>query len=116
MTKEDFLAVNSLLYEKDFDELDRLEFWMGYESKTKEHIPDDWLALTPAPFEEPLQRPKDTTDWDSFRREAAKDILAGLMQHRVLSDASDRLYIPKEQVVSAAIGLADELIKQLKES
>lgn len=54
-------------------------------------------------------------DWEIFRREAAKDILAGLMQHRVLSDASDRLYIPKEQVVSAAIGLADELIKQLKE-
>ena len=51
---------------------------------------------------------------ESFRREAAKDILAGMMHHRVLSDSSDRFYIPKEQVVSAAIGLADELIKQLK--
>ena len=54
-------------------------------------------------------------NWEKFRREAAKDILAGMMQHRVLSDASDRFYIPKEQVVSAAIGLADELIKQLRE-
>ena len=53
-------------------------------------------------------------DWEKFRREAAKDILTGMVHHRVLSDSSDRLYIPKEQVVSAAIGLADELIKQLR--
>lgn len=54
-------------------------------------------------------------DWQSFRAEAAKDILAGMMQHKVLSDSSMKLFVPKEQVVSAAIGLADELIKQLKE-
>lgn len=54
-------------------------------------------------------------DWQSFRAEAAKDILAGMMQHKVLSDSSMTLFVSKEQVVSAAIGLADELIKQLKE-
>lgn len=58
---------------------------------------------------------QDNLDWQSFRAEAAKDILAGMMQHKVLSDSSMTLFVPKEQVVSAAIGLADELIKQLKE-
>lgn len=106
MTKEDFLVVNSLLFEKDFDELDRVEFWMGYESKTKEHIPDDWLALTPAPFEEPLQRPKDTTDWEAFRREAAKDFVVALI-------SSGNGLNPKN--IAYSIEMADELIKQLKE-
>lgn len=58
---------------------------------------------------------QDSFDWQYFRAEAAKDILAGMMQHKVLSDSSMTLFVPKEQVVSAAIGLADELIKQLKE-
>ena len=115
MTKEDFLVVNSLLYEKDFDELDRLEFWMGYESKTKEHIPDDWFALTPAPFEYPLQRPKDTTDWSSFRREAAKDILAGMMSNpEKISIRGERL-ATIDGYVCAAIEITDELIRQIKE-
>lgn len=114
MTKEDFLAVNSLLYEKDFDELDRLEFWMGYESKTKEHIPDDWLALTPAPFEEPLQRPGDTTDWDSFRRGAAKDILCAVLAGGI-ANGTKGFDAQKEELVNVTIGMADELIKQLKQ-
>ena len=53
-------------------------------------------------------------DWSAFRREAAKDILAGMMQHKVLSDSYARFYIPIEKTVSAAMELADELIKQLQ--
>lgn len=46
-------------------------------------------------------------DWQSFRREAAKDILAGFCAsgNRVLADAT----------TSLAIQLADELIRQLQE-
>lgn len=46
-------------------------------------------------------------DWQSFRREAAKDILAGFCAsgNRVLADAT----------TSLAIQLADELIRRLKE-
>ena len=75
------------------------------------------LRIPPMTFEQAKQILEMEFDWDweKFRREAAKDILTGMVHHRVLSDSSDRFYIPKEQVVSAAIGLADELIKQLRE-
>lgn len=50
---------------------------------------------------------KDTTDWDSFRREVAKDILAGLAswntEHNVSKD------------VQLAINYADVLTAKLKE-
>lgn len=57
----------------------------------------------PAPLE-PI------VDWSSFRREAAKDILAGFAAKigHPMSDYS-------EQSCKYAIQLADELIKQLKE-
>lgn len=56
------------------------------------------------------EKPKDTTDWDAFRREAAKDILAGFAAKigHPMSDYS-------EQSCKYAIQLADELIKQLKD-
>lgn len=56
---------------------------------------------------EPL---KPTVDWDAFRREAAKDILAGFAAKigHPMSDYS-------EQSCKYAIQLADELIRQLKE-
>lgn len=48
-------------------------------------------------------------DWDAFRREAVKEILAGMMSHpRVM-------YGFCESLVSDAIDYANELIKQLKE-
>ncbi len=54
---------------------------------------------------------KPETDWEAFRREAAKDILAGMLSHqRILYDESLR---PAH--VRMAISYADELIKQLKE-
>ena len=52
-------------------------------------------------------RPKDTTDWSSFRREAAKDILSKLCEVRIP--------LRKEEIVRMSIEYADELIRQLKE-
>ena len=58
---------------------------------------------------EPL---KPTVDWSSFRREAAKDILVGMVANGELFYA----YHEKEDTaVKQAIALADELIKQLKQ-
>jgi len=51
----------------------------------------------------------DGIDWSAFRREAAKDILAGAMS----GQNTDRL--SGQQIVTAAINFADELIRQLKE-
>ena len=49
----------------------------------------------------------DKTDWSSFRREAAKDILCSLIHDgRMRADAS---------TVKSSIWLAEELISQLKE-
>lgn len=47
----------------------------------------------------------DKTDWSSFRREAAKDILCAILQRQY------EVMRPVEH----AIGIANELIKQLKE-
>lgn len=53
----------------------------------------------------------DSVDWDAFRREAAKEILAGMMSHpRVMYGISSY-----GSLVFDAIEYADELIKQLKE-
>jgi len=52
---------------------------------------------------------KEAVDWDAFRREAAKDILAGWYSN---PDSNDRLF---EQMAKIAIEQADELIKQLKD-
>lgn len=46
-------------------------------------------------------------NWDSFRREAAKDILVGI--------ASSGLGVRINQDVAYSVDLADELIKQLRE-
>ena len=51
-------------------------------------------------------KPKDTTDWEAFRREAAKDILCAIISTTVGANPKD---------VTTAIGIADELVKQLKE-
>lgn len=55
---------------------------------------------------------KEAVDWDAFRREAAKDILAGLAT-RI------EIYIGKKDKCKVAtldaIALADELVKQLKD-
>ena len=49
-------------------------------------------------------------DWEKFRREAAKDILAGMLSHhRIFYDEGLR-----PEHVRMAISYTDELIKQLK--
>lgn len=47
--------------------------------------------------------------WQSFRAEAAKDILCHLLNDKYSGDGDNKPF------VSQAIGLTDELIKQLKE-
>jgi hypothetical protein len=54
-------------------------------------------------------------DWSSFRRGAAKDILAGMLSNpEKISIRGERL-ATIEGFVNAAIEITDELIKQLKE-
>jgi hypothetical protein len=48
-------------------------------------------------------------DWQSFRAEAAKDILCHLLNDRYSGDGDNNSFVMQ------AIGIADELIKQLKE-
>lgn len=51
-------------------------------------------------------------DWDAFRREAAKDILAGIATNiQIYINEQDRCKV----AVHDAIALADELVKQLKD-
>lgn len=52
----------------------------------------------------------DKTDWSSFRREAAKEILAGMMAHQRITYGSNY-----EILAKYAITYADELIKQIKQ-
>lgn len=51
-----------------------------------------------------------TVDWSAFRREAAKDILAGMMAHQRITYGSNYGVLAK-----FAISYADELINQLKQ-
>ena len=50
-------------------------------------------------------------DWSTFRREAAKDFISGMLAN--VSPAADQWTTP--EIVTAALDIADELIKQLKE-
>ena len=55
-------------------------------------------------------KPKDTTDWDAFRRDVAKSCLAAM----VVTD-SGSMYPEPNSIAERAVRYADELIKQLKE-
>ena len=57
----------------------------------------------------------DLTDWSSFRREAAKDILPAMINWRRVNEAGANILISKEEAAKLAIEYADELIKQLKQ-
>ena len=106
MTKEDFLIVSDLLTGYDFDELDKVEFFMVYEQKSNTKIPDEWFA------EAELPKHETKTDWSSFRREAAKDILAGMMSNVPLSEYG---ITDAECMAEYAVLYAEKLIKRLKE-
>ena len=52
-------------------------------------------------------------DWQSFRAEAAKDILCAILPRIKIIDGDFQQSI--ENAISNSIDVADELIKQLKE-
>lgn len=60
---------------------------------------------------EPL---KPTVDWSAFRREAAKDILAGMLSAPARISIGGKRLETLPDFAKAAVKLADELIKQLK--
>ena len=77
----------------------------AYLEKQKECVADSSKASA----DKEDEWPKDTTDWDAFRREAAKDILCAM-------NCAPGPYMKSlQEAVHDAIKQADELIKQLKE-
>lgn len=54
------------------------------------------------------------TDWDYFRREAAKDILAGMLSNPERIHIDNKRLGTIEDFANSAVIIADELIKQLK--
>ena len=59
-------------------------------------------------------KPKDTTDWAAFRREAAKDLLCAVLSGGISAGAKGFIK-EKEEVIQGVLEVTDELIKQLKE-
>lgn len=108
MTKQEFLVISNLLAKYDFDELDRLEFVMCFERETGSSIPDEWIDAASLP------KPEEKIDWDSFRREAAKDILASMLSSKIAMFGDKRLETVGDYL-DTSIAISDELIKQLRE-
>lgn len=54
-------------------------------------------------------------EWEKFRKEAAKDILANMLSCPTTMNLGDKAIKTVGDYVSCAIELADELIKQLRE-
>lgn len=77
---------------------------------------EDLRRLSPMTFEEAKQILEMEIDWDweKFRREAAKDILCAVLAGGIANGAKS-FVAHKEELVNASIGMADELIKQLRE-
>lgn len=55
-----------------------------------------------------------SVDWDNFRIEAAKEMLANMLSCPTTMNLGEKAIKTVGDYVSLAIGLADELIKQLK--
>lgn len=53
-------------------------------------------------------------DWQAFRREAAKDILAGMLSNPERIHIADKRLQTIEGFVDGAVMIADELIRQLQ--
>ncbi len=62
-----------------------------------------------------LQEEQQEVDWADFRREAAKEILANMLSCPTTMNLGEKAIKTVGDYVSFAIGLTDELIKQLKE-
>ena len=80
-------------------------------------IPDDgrYLDLSDMTYYDAADLSFDfNDDWQAFRREAAKDILCSVLSGGIAAGAMGFVN-EKESLVASAIGVTDELIKQLKE-
>lgn len=53
-------------------------------------------------------------DWQSFRAEAAKDILCAVLSGGIASSEYD-IILKNKDLVDVSIGIANELVKRLKE-
>lgn len=81
--------------------------------KTKEEIETTFANHPYWAYMQGLQD-GDAYTWVTFRREAAKDILCSVLAGGIANGANG--FDPvKEELVNVSIGMADELIKQLKE-
>lgn len=56
----------------------------------------------------------DSVDWPAFRREAAKDILAGMLSNPGRINIENKRLQTIEGFVNGAVMIADELIRQLQ--
>jgi len=54
-------------------------------------------------------------DWEKFRREAAKDILTGILSNPIQMTVGDKPIKTVNDYLNISIELTDELIKRLKE-
>lgn len=54
-------------------------------------------------------------DWEKFRREAAKDILTGILSNPIQMCVGDKPIKTVNDYLNISIELTDELIKRLKE-
>ena len=56
------------------------------------------------------------TDWSSFRREAAKDVLVGMLASQITFHVSGKMLNETSDYIAAAIETADLLIEKLKQT
>ena len=70
--------------------------------------------MTEAEAKEILQMEVDW-DWEKFRREAAKDILTGILSNPIQMTVGDKPIKTVNDYLNISIELTDELIKRLKE-
>lgn len=54
-------------------------------------------------------------DWEKFRRDAAKDILTGILSNPIQMTVGDKPIKTVNDYLNISIELTDELIKRLKE-
>lgn len=82
--------------------------------------PCEYLAIEPDTEGYAIFRADDLiidepVDWSSFRREAAKDILANMLSCPTTVNVGDKAIRTVGDYISFAVELADELIKQLRD-
>ena len=100
---------------------------VGYSACTHTRFPGDYVCYIDSKGEEivgrglnliwdfePILSEDSTFDWQSFCNQATKDILCATLSGGIASGATGFME-EKGNIVKAAISIADELIKQLKE-